>query len=90
MISFAIRTAFIDPHDELKQAWQALIDAHFPPQATAAFADLSAIDYTHASGPIRVALRSPDKLNQVAMARELDEHFREQYLHAWNLARQGL
>ncbi len=29
VMSFVIRTAFIDPQDELKAAWQALIDAGF-------------------------------------------------------------
>ena len=90
VISFIIRTAFIDPHDELKDAWQALIAAHFPPQATSLFADVAAIDYPQASGPIRTALRSPNKLDQVALARTLDEHFRAQYRRAAVLARQGL
>ena len=90
VISFVIRAAFIDPHDELKQAWQALIGAGFPPRATAAFSDLAAIDYAQASGPIRDALRSPNKLDQVALARELDLHFRDQYRRATELARQGL
>jgi len=90
VIGFAIRTAFIDPHDELKEAWNALIEAGFPPEATAAFADMSAIDYAQASGSIREALRSPNKLEQVAMARELDEHFREQYRRAEELARRGM
>ena len=90
VISFVIRTAFIDPHDELKDAWQALIAADFPPRATALFSDMSAIDYSQAAGPIREAFRSPDKLDQVAMARKLDEHFRDQYRRAATLARQGL
>jgi ABC-type Fe3+ transport system substrate-binding protein len=90
VISFEIRTAFIDPHDELKAAWQALIQANFPPQATAAFCDLSAIDLPASSGAIRTALRSTDKLDSVVMARELDEHFRDQYHRAADLARQGL
>jgi ABC-type Fe3+ transport system substrate-binding protein len=90
VMSFAIRTAFIDPQDELKAAWQALIEAKFPPQATAAFSDMSAIDYAQSSGPIRDAMRSPDKLVQVALARELDAHFRQQYRRAETLARAGL
>ena len=61
-----------------------------PPQATAAFSDMSAIDYIQSSGPIRDALRSPDKLNAVVMARNLDEHFREQYRRATDLARRGM
>jgi ABC-type Fe3+ transport system substrate-binding protein len=90
VISFVIRTAFIDSHDELKEAWQALIAAGFPPQATAAFSDISAIDLTQSSGPIHDALRSPHKLNAVVMARDLDEHFRDQYREAAELARRGL
>ena len=88
-ISFVIRTAFIDPHDELKEAWQALIDARFPPQATAAFGDMSAVDYAQASSVVRNTLRSPDKLDQVVLARTLDDHFRAQYRHAAELAREG-
>jgi len=90
VISFAIRTAFIDPHDELKSAWESLIKAGFPPQATAAFSDMSAIDYAAASGRIRDGLRSANKLDSVALSRELDEHFRQQYLRAEQLAKQGL
>jgi len=67
-----------------------LIDAGFPPRATAAFSALAAIDYAQASGPIRDALRSPNKLDQVALARELDEHFRDQYRRATKLAQRGL
>jgi ABC-type Fe3+ transport system substrate-binding protein len=89
VISFVIRTAFIDPHDELKDAWQSLIAAGFPPRATALFSDLSAIDYAAASGAIRDAMRSPNKLDQVAMARELDDHFREQYRRVAGMARRG-
>ncbi|HEX4085935.1 MAG TPA: extracellular solute-binding protein [Chthoniobacteraceae bacterium] len=88
VISFGIRTAFIDPHDELKEAWQALIDAHFPPRAAALFSDMSAVDYAQASGRIKAALRSPDKLAQVELARELDEHFRDQYRRAAAMARE--
>ena len=80
--SFLIRTAFIDPHDELKTAWQALIATNFPPNATRLFSDLSAIDYATASGPIKTALRSPNKLDQVTLARQLDQHFRDQYRRA--------
>jgi len=90
VISFVIHSAFIEPQDELKQAWQALIQAGFPPQATAAFSDMAAVDYSTASGPIRDALRSPNKLDQVEMARLLSEHFRGQYRRAAELAREGL
>jgi ABC-type Fe3+ transport system substrate-binding protein len=89
VISYVIRTAFIDSHDELKEAWRALINAGFPPRATAMFSDMSAIDYPHSCGAIREALRSPDKLNAVVLARDLDEHFRE-HREAAELARRGM
>ena len=90
IISFEIRAAFIDPHDELTQAWQALVAAHFPPQATAAFSDMTAIDYPESNNQIRNALRSANKLDSVQLARTLNEHFRNQYTHAEALARQGM
>jgi hypothetical protein len=34
-------------------------------------------------------MRSPNKLDQVAMARELDDHFREQYRRVAGMARRG-
>lgn len=90
VISFEIKSAFIDPHDELHDAWQALIQANFPPQATAAFADLSVIDYAQASSTVHDALRSANKLNSIDLARTLDDRFRQQYRRAATLARQGL
>jgi hypothetical protein len=51
---------------------------------------LTAIDYDHASGPIRDALRSPNKLDSIQLARTLDDHFRDQYRRAAALARQGM
>jgi ABC-type Fe3+ transport system substrate-binding protein len=89
VLSFSIRTAFIDSNDELKAAWQALIAAHFPPKATALFSDMSALDYAQVSGPIREALRSPNKLISVELACTLDDHFRAQYTQAAALAREG-
>ena len=86
VISFVIRTAFIDPHDELKTAWQALIATNFPPNATRMFSDMSAVDYAASSGAIKTALRSSNKLDQVVLARQLDQHFRDQYRRAAALA----
>ena len=42
-----------------------------------------------AGGAIREALRSPDKMDEVALARRLDEHFRAQYRRAAALAAGG-
>ena len=87
-ISFSFRVMCIDPHDELTASWRALITAHFPPEATAAFEDVSAVDYAIASGRMREAL-SADKIKEVQLAKELADHFRQQYLHAAELARAG-
>ena len=90
VISFDIRAAYIDPHDELKKAWQALIEAKFPPKAMAVFSDMSAISYAQSSGAIREGWRSPNKLDSAEIARKLNQHFRDQYCRAENLARRGL
>ncbi len=88
-ISFIVRAMCIDPHDELRDARRALIAASFPPQATAAFQDLSRVGYEAASGPIRKTLQSPQKIDQVKLAKELSDAFRAQYKRAAGLAREG-
>ena len=87
-IAFIFRVMCIDPHDELAEAWRALIAAGFPPEASAAFADVSAVDYAAAGGPIRDAL-SGDKIAEVRLAKDLADRFRAQYRHAAELARAG-
>jgi iron(III) transport system substrate-binding protein len=88
-LRFIIRVSCIDSHDEQAAAWQALIDANFPPQATAAFLDISAIDYPTALGKIRPALRGSTPLTEVQLAAELGERFRAQYRRAMELAKEG-
>jgi ABC-type Fe3+ transport system substrate-binding protein len=87
-ISFIFRVMCIDPHDELVAAWQALVAANFPPQATAAFSDVEAVNYAAASGPIRDTLGA-DKIKEVQLAKELADRFRAQYRRAAELARAG-
>lgn len=84
-IAFTFRVMCIDTHDELTAAWRALIAAGFPPEASAAFADVSAVDYAAANGRIREAL-SGDKIKEVQLAKELADHFRQQYQRAAALA----
>jgi ABC-type Fe3+ transport system substrate-binding protein len=88
-ISFIVRVMCIDPHEELREAWRALIAANFPPQASAVFFDVSKVDYAAASGAIRETLRSPDKIAEVKLAKTLGDSFRAQYLRAAALAREG-
>ena len=87
-IAFIVRVMCIDAHDELKDAWRALIEANFPPAATALFADVSAVDYATTSGRIRETLAG-EKIAQVQLAKELAGHFRAQYREVARLARVG-
>ena len=90
VISFAIRAMSIDTHDEQAEAWRALAAAGFPLQATARFSDLSVFGYRECMENILPAIRSPDRLEDVRLARELGDRFRRQYKEAAELARQGL
>ncbi len=88
-LRFIIRVSCLDPHEEQSTAWKALIAAGFPPQATATFLDVSAIDYATAKNVIRPALRGSTPLAEVELARNLGEHFRQQYRKATQLAKEG-
>jgi iron(III) transport system substrate-binding protein len=88
-IRFIVRVMCIDSHDEARGAMAALIRAKFPPEATAAFEDVSAVNYEQANGRIKDTLRSSDPLAAVRLAKELSEHFRAQYRHAEELAQAG-
>lgn len=90
VISFAIRVMSIDTHKEQLTAWKALREANFPPQAVARFGDLSALAYDTCMDKIRPVLRSPDRLQEVRLAKDLADGFRRQYREAAELARQGL
>ncbi len=88
-ISFVIRTMAIDPHEELREAWTALIAAGFPPQATALFDDVSAVDYATATTLLKPALSSAQKIDQTRLSKQLCDRFREQYRQVSALARAG-
>ncbi len=85
-IAFIFRIMCIDTHDELATAWHALIEADFPPEALARFSDVQAVDYATASGRIRDALAGK-KIDEVQLAKQLADSFREQYRDAAELAR---
>lgn len=88
-IRFIIRAMCIDSHDELRDAWRALVEFDFPPEATAVFGDMSAVDYSAASGHIRETLRSADKIEHVRLAKTLSDRFRAQYREARELVRRA-
>jgi hypothetical protein len=85
---FIIRVMSIDTHEELANAWRALIDAGFPPEATAEFERLDAVDYAAAKSRIKDAL-GPNKIREVQLAKELGDSFRAQYGKAAELAKKG-
>ncbi|HEY5751764.1 MAG TPA: extracellular solute-binding protein [Chthoniobacterales bacterium] len=89
-IGFIVRVMCIDPHEELASAWTALSVAKFPPQATAKFLDVSAVNYAYAAGDLKKTLNSPNKIDEVRLAKNLSEHFRAQYREAQRLARAGM
>lgn len=87
-IAFIVRVMCIDPHDELKEAWQALIRADFPPEAMSVFSDVSAVSYAAANQRLKEGL-SGTKIREVQLAKELAGIFREQYHKAASLAKAG-
>ncbi len=70
-----------DAHEELQEAWSALPTAQFPPQAMRTFEAVELVDYAAATGRIREALGG-DKIREVQLAKELTDHFRDQYCRA--------
>ena len=90
-LRFVVRAMCIDTHDELQEAWDALVDAGFPPEATAAFDAVDAIGYTDCSreGELGSVLGSGNKLEQARLAQRLAAQLRKQYRHALELAEEG-
>lgn len=88
-MSFIIRVMCLDTHSELMKAWSAILEA--PPEARekalAVLQELSPVSYEQASGRIRVALNSKNKVEEITLASELGRLFRSQYLEAERIAR---
>ena len=90
-MSFVIRVMAIDTHTELAAAWGALnapgIDPAVRARALAVMTDLSVANYEQMFNRVKPALNSKNKVDEVRLASELAEHFRQQYLRAAALAR---
>ena len=87
-IRFIMKAMCLDAHDELQTALQALIENDFPPEATAAFDDLSPVAYELALGEI-VTILKQGKREQSAYAIKLSEYFRDRYRQTADLAKAG-
>ena len=83
-----VRVMCIDAHEEMKDAWAALIAADFPPEATARFEDVSAVSYERAGGSIKSTLKG-SKVDSVRLMNELGSFFRKNYKAAERLAKEG-
>ncbi len=88
-IGFVIGAMAIDAHEELREAWLALIENDFPPEALARFDEISAIDYDTALERLRPVLSTGSRMDQVRLARELGDHFRQQYREVARLAKEN-
>lgn len=84
-----VRVMCIDSHEELKEAWEELIAAGFPREATATFFDVSAVSYAKAGGEIRSALKSDDKVAAARLLNRIGGELRANYREAARLAKAG-
>ena len=78
-LAFIVRVVCQDSHSELQSAWREVVACGTPPRLVAALGDLAVVDYDRARGEIRRRLAARDKTDEMALARELIEHFRLQY-----------
>ena len=60
-----------------------------PPQATALFNDVTAVNYRVATRDLKPALASANKIEQVRLGKTLCDGFRAQYRQVVQLARSG-
>jgi ABC-type Fe3+ transport system substrate-binding protein len=84
-ISFIVRVMCIDSHKELQDAWRELAQRGFPESAVAVLENVQPVNYAAANGRIKAAL-ADTKIVEVQLAKELADHFRQQYRQAAALA----
>lgn len=87
-MSFVIRVMGFDAHQELVEAWKVIIDAGQPPEAMAVLQDMSAVDYDIARGRVKEVIGARNKVRELELAKELGNHFRQQYAEAARVARE--
>ena len=91
-LRFIVRVMCIDTHEELQNAWQALIQSGFPPRALAAFNRIDErICYKacNKNGELGKILGGKNSLNKARLAKELATSFRTQYSEVVKLAEPG-
>ena len=92
-LSFVIRVMCLEPHPELVAAWQEISNQSLEPairdRALAVMNDLSAVSYDRVKNRIQPALNAKNRVEELRLANELVGHFRQQYLAALVIAREG-
>ncbi len=90
-MSFVIRVMCLDTHVELARAWRAInaAPAGAREAALAVLQNLDAVTYEQVNGPIKQALNSRDKAEEIRLARDLGNRFRAQYAEAERIAQAG-
>lgn len=78
-LRFIIKATCIDPHEEQRAAWEALIEAGMPAAELAEFEDVSLISYDNATNRIAKVIGAKDKVAEVKLAREITAAFRKQF-----------
>ena len=86
-LAFIIRVMCQDTHAELRAAWREILAAGQPPQALEILQQMDAVSYEEASGAIKQALGSKDKVEEIELSKMLGDHFRAQYRRAAEAAR---
>ena len=88
-MSFVIRVMGFDAHQELVAAWETINAAGQPAEAMAVLQDMSAVDYDTARSRIKNVIGSRNKVEELLLAKELGNRFRQQYAKAAEIARQS-
>ena len=80
-----VKVMCIDSHEEMTEAWHAIVAAGMPEDALKVFNDVSKVSYEIA-GQGDPGLNSKDSMVQAARMRELGDWFRANYKEAKRLA----
>lgn len=88
-LALIIRVMCQDTHAELTDAWRAILATGRPPAAMAVLQDLAPVDYEAANGPIKRALGSRNRIEEIELSKALGDHFRARYRQAAEVARSG-
>ena len=88
-MSFVIRVMGFDAYQELVAAWETINAAGQPAEAMAVLQDMSAVDYDTARSRIKNVIGSRNKVEELLLAKELGNRFRQQYAKAAEIARQS-